>query len=92
MMKISFPLETPAYCEADPALAFPAVVNGIRLECSITAEALEDHFGAASIRAEDLQNAFRAHAHTIHVAARRILTELGAMPVALHSGYFRFSE
>jgi hypothetical protein len=91
-MKISFPPETPAYCEADPALAFPAVVNGIRLECSITAEALEDHFGAASIGKEDLQHAFDAHNHTIHVATRRILTELGAMPVVLHSSYFRFAE
>lgn len=91
-MKITFPLETPAYIEVDPALAFPAVVNGMRLECSITAEALEDHFGAASIREEDLQHAFDAHNHTIHVATRRILTELGAMPVVLHSGYFRFAE
>jgi len=91
-MKISFPPETPAYCESDPALAFPAVVNGIRLECSITAEALEDHFGAASIGKEDLQHAFDAHNHTIHVATRRILTELGAMPVVLHSSYFRFAE
>jgi len=91
-MKISFPLETPAYCEAGLALAFPAVVNGVRFECSITAEALEDHFGAASIREADLQTAFGAHNHSIHVAARRILTELGAMPVVLHSGYFRFFE
>ncbi|MFK4443620.1 hypothetical protein ABH944_003998 [Caballeronia udeis] len=91
-MKISFPPETPAYCEAGPALAFAAVVNDIRLECSITAEALEDHFGAASIGKEDLQHAFDAHNHTIHVATRRLLTELGAMPVVLHSSYFRFAE
>jgi hypothetical protein len=91
-MKIEFPNELPAYCDADPALAFPAVVNGARLKCSITAEALEAHFGAQSLRQEHLQSAFVAHIHAIHVAARRIFTELGALPIVLHSGYFRYSE
>ena len=91
-MKISFPLEKPAYCAVDPALTFPALVNDIRLYCTITAEALEDHFGASSVLEEDLTKAFGAHLHSIHVAARRIFTELGAVPIELHSGYFRFFE
>jgi len=91
-MKISFPAESPAYCAVDPALAFSALVDGVRLKCTITAEALEDHFGARSLREDDLKKAFGAHIHAIHVAARRIFTELGVMPVALHSGYFRFFE
>ena len=84
-MKISFPPETPAYREADPALAFAAVVNDIRLECSITAEALEDHFGAASIGKEDLQHAFDA------LAARRIvlITPYGAGTTEHEAAFLR---
>jgi hypothetical protein len=90
MIHITFPRERPEYCVPDLALAFPAVVNGERIRCAITAEALEDHFSAASLREDDLIGAFNAHRQAIEHAARRMLGELGGKPVLLHSGYFRF--
>lgn len=89
-MQISFPSCTPEYCEPDLALAFPALVDGENVQCAITAEALEDHFGARSPREEDLIAAFDAHRFAIEVAAQRMLNEVGGKPVVLHSGYFRF--
>lgn len=91
-MQISFPPETPQYSGRDLVLTFPAVVDDTYVECTITAEALEDHFGAASPREEDLVRAFDANRPAIERAARTLLGELGAKPVLLHSGYFRFYE
>jgi hypothetical protein len=90
MMHIIFPQERPAYCGRDLVLAFPALVDGERVQCGITAEALEDHFGAASLREDDLIGAFNAHRGAIEHAAHRMLDELGGKPILLHSGYFRF--
>jgi len=89
-MQISFPFCRPDYCARDLVLTFPAHVDHQPVQCAITAEALEDHFGARSLREEDLIDAFTAHRHDIEVAARRMLNEVGGNPVLLHSGYFRF--
>ncbi|KAF1061897.1 DUF1488 domain-containing protein [Burkholderia gladioli] len=91
-MHISFPAEAPRYCGLDPALSFSALVDGRRVLCVITAEALEDHFLAASSRESDLLDAFQRHREIIENAARRLLQEIGGRPVLLHSGYFRFYE
>jgi hypothetical protein len=91
-MHIRFPDDPPQYSGRDLVLTFPALVDGERVSCSITAEALEDHFGAASPREEDVLRAFQRHRHKIEHAARRLLQELGKKPVILHSGYFRFCE
>lgn len=91
-MQISFPTCVPEYCARDLVLAFPALVDDQAVQCAITAEALEDHFGARSLREEDLVNAFLAHRFQIEQAARRLLDEVGPKPVLLHSGFFRFCE
>jgi hypothetical protein len=92
MMHITFPHERAEYDGRDFILAFPAVVNGERVRCAITAEALEDHFSAESLLEDDLISAFDAHRHEIEHAARRMLDQIGGKPVLLHSGYFRFYE
>jgi hypothetical protein len=92
VMKIHFPQECPEYCARDLVVAFPAEVDGIRVQCAITAEALEDHFGAASLREDDLIAAFDSNRHPIEQAARQMLNEIGGKPMLLHSGYFRFCE
>ncbi|MEI6002836.1 DUF1488 domain-containing protein [Paraburkholderia bengalensis] len=89
-MKISFPSCAPEYCAPDLALTFRALVDDRPVECSITAEALEDHFGARSPREEDLVRAFMAHRADIELAAQRLLNAVDGKPVTLHSGYFRF--
>jgi hypothetical protein len=60
------------------------------VQCAITAEALENHFGAESLREEDILRAFQANRRAIEKAARTMLQELGNKPVLLHSGFFRF--
>jgi hypothetical protein len=92
VMKIHFPEELPEYCARDLVVAFPAEVDGARVQCAITAEALEDHFGAASLREDDLITAFNANRRPIEHAARQLLNEIGAKPVLMHSGYFRFCD
>ncbi|MGF6812969.1 hypothetical protein OKW30_008186 [Paraburkholderia sp. Clong3] len=91
-MHIHFPQERPEYCARDLVVAFPAEVDGERVQCAITAEALEDHFGAPSLREDDLIEAFDTHRLPIEAAARNLLKEVGAKPVMMHSGYFRFRD
>jgi hypothetical protein len=91
-MQINFPKEVPEYSGRELTLAFPAMVNGERVECMITAEALEDHFGAASPRLEDMLGAFDAHRPRIEAATRRLLSETNARCLVLRSGYVRFYE
>ncbi|MEM5329455.1 DUF1488 domain-containing protein [Paraburkholderia sp. JHI2823] len=91
-MQIMFPNEAPEYSGPDLTLAFPAMVDGERVECLITAAALEDHFGAASPRAEDMLNAFDHHRDRIEACARRLLSETRAQCLVLRSGYVRFVQ
>jgi len=89
-MQIIFPNEAPEYSGPDLTLAFPVMVDGERVECTITAAALEDHFGAASPRAEDMIDAFDHHRERIEAVARRMLHETRAQCLVLRSGYVRF--
>jgi hypothetical protein len=82
----------PEYSGRELTLAFPAMVDGERVECMITAEALEDHFGAASPRLEDMVGAFAEHRARIEAATRRLLSETRAQCLVLRSGYVRFYE
>jgi hypothetical protein len=45
-MNISFPEGPLDYDAEQLALTFPAIADSVSIECAITAEALEDHFGA----------------------------------------------
>ncbi|BCQ28988.1 DUF1488 domain-containing protein (plasmid) [Caballeronia sp. NK8] len=90
-MNIRFLPEPPAYLADEPALMFGALVDGRRIDCTISAEALEEHFGAASSREDDLQCAFEINRAVIEGAAEQLLTSVGCTPVLLRSGYFRFS-
>jgi len=89
-MQIIFPKAVPEYSGRDLTLTFPVMVDGERVECTITAEALEDHFGAASSRAEDMLGAFDHHRDGIEAVARRLLFETRAQCLVLRSGYVRF--
>lgn len=88
-MKISFPGAEPEFNSASFTVVFPAEVEGARIECGITAEALEDHFGARSISAADLVNAFGAHRRAIEETAATLIEAAHGAPVVLHSGVFR---
>jgi hypothetical protein len=88
-MKISFPRRAPEFDSESFALVFPAEVDGKEFQCGITAEALEDHFGACSISEPDLVKAFRAHRSDIEEAAATLIEATHGAPVLLHSGVFR---
>ncbi|CAM2150409.1 DUF1488 domain-containing protein [Paraburkholderia tropica] len=91
-MQIQFPNESPEYSGRALTLAFPAMIDGERVECTITAAALEDHYGAASTRAEDMLDAFDHHRENIEAVARRLLSETRAQCLTLRSGYVRFVQ
>ncbi len=68
---------------------FLARVDGEPVECAITAEALEDHFDAASTLEEQLLSAFdRGRARIRSVCAEALDQNEGAS-VVLRSGLFR---
>jgi hypothetical protein len=91
-MNIKFSRQAPVYQGDAPALTFAAVADGEHVECTISAEALEDHFGAASWREEDLLQAFASHRSSIEGAAEHLLSRVGGTSVMLRSGFFRFRE
>lgn len=89
-MNIKFPTHAPVYLGDEPALMFLALVDDHSVQCTISAEALEDHFGAGSWREDDLQRAFEDNRAVIEGAAEQLLTSVGCRAVMLRSGYFRF--
>lgn len=68
-MPINFPNARGVYTQ-NTTVAFPAQVNGIDVNCEISAEALEDHFGARSANGSDLLAAFEANRSAIEAVAR----------------------
>jgi hypothetical protein len=88
-MNITFPDRSPHYDANRLTLSFPATAGDVQVVCAITAEALEDHFGAASLREADLLGAFLAHRAVIEKAAARMIEATNSDAVTLHSGYFR---
>ena len=91
-MRITFQPDPPEYCARDLVVAFSALVDNRCVQCAVTAEALEDHFGAASLVEQDLLRAFSTHRPDIEAVARRMLEEIGGRPVLLHSGHFRYTR
>ena len=88
-MHITFADETPIYDGDDLAVHFSALVDGEPVVCSITAEALEDHFGADSPREDDLLDAYSQGIARIRAVCAEALDENDGQPVVLRSGLFR---
>jgi hypothetical protein len=89
-MHITFPDDdTPTFDGSSLTVRFTALVDGVPVNCAISAEALEDHFGAASPLEDDLLRAYRkGHARIRSVCAEALDQSDGAS-VELHSGLFR---
>ena len=88
-MNISFPEGPVEYDTEEFALTFVAMADSVPVDCAITAEALEDRFGARSLRESDLRLAFHRNRAAIEAAAARLIEETDGKPVILHSGYLR---
>ena len=89
-MQIEFPDHRPVFNYEDLTIEFAVVVNGRPIDCAVSAEALEDHFGAYSARADDLLHAFEHGRTDIHALTREYLTMGLSGPVLLRSGHFRW--
>ncbi|RKP44246.1 DUF1488 domain-containing protein [Pararobbsia silviterrae] len=93
-MQIEFPDSRPAYRSDNLTVSFVAHVDGRRVACAITVEALEDHFGADVADATEVADA-RAWLHAfdrgriaIEAAARQHLMLSNAASILLKSGHF----
>lgn len=90
METIEFHASPPRYCAADLTLTCTASVDGIFACYAVTAEALEEHFGARSWRQEDLIQAMESHRGTIEDMARSLFKLTDSHNIVLRSGHFRF--
>ncbi|KVG10925.1 hypothetical protein WJ24_10670 [Burkholderia vietnamiensis] len=81
----------PEFDGAALQLRFVIDVDGKPQTAAITAEALEDHFGARSALEADLRDAFERGRARIQAACAELLAN-GEGVVELHSGYFRVRE
>jgi hypothetical protein len=87
-MEIRFPADAPAYRDFNLTLVFPALVDGERVPCAISVEALEDHFGADANDTDAWRRAFDAGRERIEAVAREHLLISNGTPVLLKSGHF----
>ncbi|WP_158935362.1 DUF1488 domain-containing protein [Burkholderia sp. S171] len=87
-MNILFPADAPAYRDANLTVVFAALVDGERVPCAISVEALEDHFGVESCDSIGWIRAFDAARPRIEAVAREHLHINKGEPVLLKSGHF----
>ena len=88
-MNITFSDDEPGFDGANLMLRFDAYVDGQAVECAITAEALEDHFGAHSPQEDELLRAFERGRARIRSVCAEMLDQNDGASVELHSGLFR---
>jgi hypothetical protein len=89
LMQITFSDDEPAFDGANLTVRFMARVGGEAVVCAITAEALEDHFGADSALEATLMAAFDKGRHRIRAVCAEALDQNHGEGVVLHSGLFR---
>jgi hypothetical protein len=87
-MDIRFPSEAPSWHDSNLTVVFPALVDGARVPCAISVEALEDHFGALPASREAWMQAFDEGRTRIEAVARAHLELSNGTPVLLKSGHF----
>jgi hypothetical protein len=88
-MRITFPDEAPGFDGSSLSVQFTATVDGAPVICAITAEALEDHFGAPSALEDALLAAFARGRLRIRSVCAEALDQNDGGGVVLHSGLFR---
>jgi hypothetical protein len=88
-MRITFPDDKPGFNGSSLTVQFCARVDGEPVMCSITAEALEDHFGAPSALEDVLLAAFEQGRSRIRSVCAEELDRSDGAGVVLHSGLFR---
>jgi hypothetical protein len=87
-MNIRFLSDAPVYRDSNLTVVFAALVDGARVPCAISVEALEDHFGACPSSRDASMQAFDAGRMRIEEVARTHLELSNGTPVLLKSGHF----
>lgn len=87
-MNIRFLPDAPVYRDSNLTVVFAALVDGARVPCAISVEALEDHFGAPPLSRAASMQAFDAGRPRIEEVARAHLELSNGTPVLLKSGHF----
>ncbi|MGA7780037.1 MAG: DUF1488 domain-containing protein [Paraburkholderia sp.] len=88
-MRITFSDDAPDFDGSSLSVQFIATVDGSPVICAITAEALEDHFGAPSALEDALLAAFQRGRLRIRSVCAEALDQNDGGSVVLHSGLFR---
>ncbi|HEV3104577.1 MAG TPA: DUF1488 domain-containing protein [Trinickia sp.] len=91
-MRITFPDKAPVFDGSQMVVRFEADVNGVPVACAITAEALEDHFGAGSSLEGELLSAYEQGRERIRSVCELALLQNGGAAVVLRSGLFRMGS
>jgi len=91
-MRVIFSDDAPLFDGAQMVVRFVAIVDGVPVSCAITAEALEDHFGADSTLEAELLQAFARGRERIHEVCKRTIEQSGGAAVVLRSGLFRIER
>lgn len=91
-MHITFPDDAPGFDGSNLTVRFNASVDGELVVCAITAEALEDHFGADSALEDTLLAAFMQGRGRIRSVCAEALDQNEGGSVVLHSGLFRVED
>jgi hypothetical protein len=89
LMHITFTDDAPVFDGSSLTVRFTACVDSEPVVCAISAEALEDHFGADSPLEDVLLRAFERGRARIRSVCAEALDENGGESVILHSGLFR---
>jgi hypothetical protein len=88
-MQITFTDDKPLFDGSNLTVNFTARVDGDPVVCAISAEALEDHFGADSPLEDALIQAYERGRDRIRSMCAEALEQNHGESVILHSGLFR---
>lgn len=91
-MRIEFPERQRIWNASELLVDFPVRVDNRDVLCSISVEALEDHFGAHSSLEADVLDAFDDAVRRIHAICRRALEDNQGQAVVLRSGLIRLMD
>jgi hypothetical protein len=89
LMHITFTDDAPVFDGSSLTVRFNACVDGEPVACAISAEALEDHFGADSPLEDALIGAYERGRARIRSVCAEALDQNAGESVILHSGLFR---
>jgi hypothetical protein len=91
-MDCFFPSIEPEFHGSPPEVRFVVRVDGVPVVCTVSSEALQDHFEARGPFEGDLLEAFRRGRPRILAVCVVALKRSQGQPVVLRSGMFRFAE